>query len=168
MSVRQTYLPSLVEIRPLGVAQRIREIYTSCDFTSFLHGRSFRMCHEGLRAAPPGGEITMTSYPACNEISLSRKPCIPDKKNYYGTLSGSHGHSFRIGHDKVRAAPSGGGLTMTSYPVGNTTLLSRKPCIADIKLLWIIIMKSWSLILYYIKKTENIKGVSRSHKTANI
>jgi len=29
-------LPSLVEIRPLGVAPHIREIYTSCDFSSFL------------------------------------------------------------------------------------------------------------------------------------
>jgi len=28
---------------------------------------------------PPGKEITMTSYPACNKTSLSRKPCIPDK-----------------------------------------------------------------------------------------
>jgi len=27
----------------------------------------------------PGGEITMTSYPACNKTSLSRKPCIADK-----------------------------------------------------------------------------------------
>jgi len=35
-SVRQTHLPSLVGVRPLGVAPRIREIYTSCDFSSFL------------------------------------------------------------------------------------------------------------------------------------
>ena len=35
-SVRRTHLLSLVEIRPLGVAPRIREIYTSCDFSSFL------------------------------------------------------------------------------------------------------------------------------------
>jgi len=33
-----------------------------------------------LHGAPPGGEITMTSYPACNKTSLSRKPCIADKK----------------------------------------------------------------------------------------
>jgi len=26
-----------------------------------------------LRAAPPGGEIRMTSHPACNKTSLSRK-----------------------------------------------------------------------------------------------
>jgi len=36
---------------------------------------------------------------------------------------------------KVRAAPPGGGLTMTSYPVGNKTSLSRKPYITDKKLL---------------------------------
>jgi len=36
----------------------------------------------------------------------------------------------------VRAALSGGGLTMTSFPVCNKTSLSRKPCIPDIKLLW--------------------------------
>jgi len=35
-SVRRTHLPSLVRIRPLGVASRIREIYTSCDFSTFL------------------------------------------------------------------------------------------------------------------------------------
>ena len=34
--VRQTHSLSLVEIRPLGVAPRIREIYTSCDFSSCL------------------------------------------------------------------------------------------------------------------------------------
>jgi len=28
----------------------------------------------------PSGEITLTSYPACNKTSLSRKACIPDKK----------------------------------------------------------------------------------------
>jgi len=49
--------------------------------------------------------------------------------------------------------PPGGGLTMTSFPVGNKTSLSRKPCIADKKLLWITIMKSWSLSK---KKTAGI------------
>jgi len=32
---------------------------------------------------------------------------------------------------KSPEAPHGGGVTMTSYPVGNKTSLSRKPCIAD-------------------------------------
>jgi len=33
----------------------------------------------------------------------------------------------------VRASPLGGEITMTSYPVGNKTFLSREPCIADKK-----------------------------------
>jgi len=66
-------------------------------------------------------------------------------KSYYKTLLGSHGRSFRIRHENVRAAPPGGGLTMTSYPVGNKTSLSRKPCIANKKLLWNAIRKSSSL-----------------------
>jgi len=29
-----------------------------------------------LHAAPPDGEITITSYPGCNKTSFSQKPCI--------------------------------------------------------------------------------------------
>jgi len=102
-------------------------------------------------------------------------------KCYYGTLLGSHAHSFRIRHEKSRAAPPGGGLTMTSCPVGNKTSLSRKPCNADksYDVLWITNMKSWSLSNFYKKKQQILiqqtyqflnvaNGVSRSHKTANI
>jgi len=35
--------------------------------------------HKNLPEAPPRNEITITSYPACNETSLSRKPCTQDK-----------------------------------------------------------------------------------------
>jgi len=67
---------------------------------------------------------------------------------------------------------------MTSCPVGNKTWLSRKPRIADKELLWIAIMKSWSLGNFYkkkqqilIKKTSQfihiVNGVSHLHKTAN-
>jgi len=66
---------------------------------------------KNLPEAPPSGEITMTSFPVGNETSLSRKPCIPDKSSY-GTLSGSHGRSFRIRHEKSREAPSGVEITM--------------------------------------------------------
>jgi len=59
----------------------------------------------------------------------------PSINGYYETLLGSHGRSFRIRPENVRAAPSGGGLTMTSYPVGHETSLSRKPCIADKKVI---------------------------------
>jgi len=56
-------------------------------------------------------------------------------KSYYRTLSGSHDRSFRIRHKKSPEAPSTGKITVTSYPVGNETSLSRKPCIPDEKLL---------------------------------
>jgi len=39
-------------------------------------GRHFRIGSQKIApggAAPPGGEIMMTSYPACNKTSLSRK-----------------------------------------------------------------------------------------------
>jgi len=109
----------------------------------------------------------MTSYPVGNKTSsLSRKPCIPDKKSYYGTLSGSHGRSFKIRHEKSPEASLGGGLTMTSYPVGHKTSLSRKP-----------MMKYWSLSNFYKKqqililKTDQfinvVNGLSRLHNTAN-
>jgi len=67
------------------------------------HGRSFRIRHENLPAAPPSGEITMTSYSPCNETSLSRKPCIPDKKliwnnqdllESFSTILGREGPGF--------------------------------------------------------------------------
>jgi len=50
---------------------------------------------------------------------------------------------------------------MTSCPVGNKTSLSRKPCIADKKLLWITIMKSLSLINLYTKRANiNLKNLN--------
>jgi len=64
-------------------------------------------------------------------------------KSYYGTLLGSDGHSFRIRHENVRAAPPGRRLRTTS--VGNKTSLSQKPSIADKKLLRNAIRKSWLL-----------------------
>jgi len=44
-------------------------------------------------------------------------------KSYYGTLSGSHGCSFRIRHEISPEAPPGGKITVMSYPVGNKTLV---------------------------------------------
>jgi len=44
------------------------------------HGRSFRIRPKKLPEAHPSGEIMTTSYPACNETSLYRKPCILDSK----------------------------------------------------------------------------------------
>jgi len=62
--------------------------------------------------APPSGEITMTSYPACNKASLSGKPCIPDK-SYYITLSGSHGGCFRIQFSRTIAQKTRSGVKKT-------------------------------------------------------
>jgi len=64
---------------------------------------------------------------------------------YYGTLSESNGRSFRNRYEKLREAPSGGEITMTSYPVWNKTSLSRKSCIVDEKILLNTFTKSWSL-----------------------
>jgi len=66
-------------------------------------------------------------------------------KSYYVTLSGSHGRTFRIRHEKSRKAPPGGEIMMLSYSAGNKTSLYRKPCIPDKKLLWNTVGKSWSL-----------------------
>jgi len=52
-------------------------------------------------------------------------------------------------HEKWREAPPGGRLTMMSCLVGNKTSLSRIPSIADNKLLWSTIMKSWLLSNFY-------------------
>jgi len=143
-----------------------------------------------LRAELPGREITMTIYPACNKTSLSWKPAYQIKsyygtlskshchsfrirqkkgvqrplaedllwrhillamkphylwnhasqiKSYYGSLSCSHGQSFRIRHEKVRATPPCGGLTVISG-------WQKNPLI----------------------KKLIVNGVSHSHKTANI
>jgi len=120
----------------------------SCYGTlSGSHGFSFIIRHEKSPEAPPGGGLTITSCPVDNTTPLSRKPCMV--KSCYGSLTGSHGHSIRIRHEKVCAAFPGGGLTMKSCPVGNKTSISQKPCIADKKSLWITIMKSWSISHFY-------------------
>jgi len=134
----------LLAMKPRYLKNYASQIKSYYGTLSESHGRSFRIRHEKLPEAPPSGEITMTSYPACNETSLSRKPCFPEKI-YYGTLSESHGRSFRIRHEKLPEAPPSGGNTITSYPACNKTSLSRKPCILDKQLVWNAIRKSWPL-----------------------
>jgi len=60
----------------------------ACQMKSYWgsNGRFIRICHENSPEAPPSEEITMTSYPSCNETSLYRKPCIPDKKLLWKTM----------------------------------------------------------------------------------
>jgi len=60
----------------------------------------------------------------------------------------------------VQAAFPGGGLTMTFFPVGNKTSLSWKPGIADKTLLWITILKSWSLSNFYNKKQQILINIT--------
>jgi len=57
-------------------ASQIKSYYGTL---SGSHDRFFRIRHENLPKAPLNWEITMTSYLACNETSLSRKPYILDK-----------------------------------------------------------------------------------------
>jgi len=109
-------------IKPRYLGNHASQIKSYNGTLSGSRSRSFRIRYVNYREAPPGEEITMTSYKTCNKTSLSRKPYIPDKK----LLLGSHGRSFRIRHEPVSAAHPGVGLTMTSYPVVNKTSLSRK------------------------------------------
>jgi len=55
-------------------------------------------------------------------------------KSYYGTLSESHGRSFRFRRENSPEAPLCVEITMTSYPASKETSLSPKPCILDKKL----------------------------------
>jgi len=106
------------------------------------HSPSFRIRHEKLPEVPLSKKIMMTSFPACNQTSLARKPCIPDKTIPHGTLLGSHGPSFRMRHNILHEVPSSGEITMTSYPACNKTSLSWKPSITYKKLPWNTIRKS--------------------------
>jgi len=44
------------------------------------HARFFRIRFGKSPEAPPGGEITITSYTVCNKTSLFQKLCSTDKK----------------------------------------------------------------------------------------
>jgi len=131
-------------IKPRNLGNHASQIKSYYWTLSGSHGRTFRIRHEKSREAPPGVEITMTSYPACNK-STSLGNHASQIKSYYWSLSGSNGHSFRIHHKKSPEAPSGGEIMMTSYTAGNKTSLYRKPCILDKKSLWNTMRKSRSL-----------------------
>jgi len=74
---------------------------------------------------------------------------------YYGSLSGSHAHSFRIRQVKQREAPPGGEITMTSYLVANKTSLPRGPCIADKK----VTMERYQEVMVALSESVMKKGV---------
>jgi len=67
-------------IKPRYLGNHASQMKSYYGTLSGSYGRSFRMRHEKSPKALHGGKLTMTSYPACNKTSLSRKPCISDKK----------------------------------------------------------------------------------------
>jgi len=131
-------------IKPRHLGNHASQMKSYYGTQSGSHGRSFRIRHKKSPGAPPGGEITMTSYPACNKTSLSRKPCIADKTLLWNAIR----KSWSLLQNplwKSHEAPLGGKVTMTSYPACNKKSLSRKPCMVTNNLLWNAIRKSWSL-----------------------
>jgi len=89
-------------------------------------------------------------------------------KSWYGTLSGSHGRSFRFRHENLPEAPPSRQITMTSYPACNKTSLSNKPCIPDIKLLWNAIRKSWSLFQNSSRKNSVKRSLAEKSRWRHI
>jgi len=92
---------------------------------------SLRIRHEKSPESPPGGEIAMTSYPACHTTSLSWKPCIQDNKIHMELYIRKSWSLFQNASCKIAWSAPCGEITMTSYSVGNKTSLSQKPCIKD-------------------------------------
>jgi len=119
-------------IKPRYLGNRAWQLKSYYGSLTGSHVRSFRIRHGKSRKAP------LAEKSRWRHIRLVTKPRYLGNHasqitSYYGTLSGSHGRSFRIRREKMRAAPPGLGLTMMSNPVGNKTLLFRKPCISDKK-----------------------------------
>jgi len=66
-------------IKPRYLGNQASQIKSYYGTISGNHGRSFRIRHLKVRAAHPVGWLMMTSYPAWNKTSSSRKRCILDK-----------------------------------------------------------------------------------------
>jgi len=79
--------PIRLAIKPRYLGNHASQIKSYYGTLSGSHSRSFRICHEKSPEAPPGGEITMTSYPPCNKTSLSPKPCIAHKMLLWITIT---------------------------------------------------------------------------------
>jgi len=106
-------------------------------------GATKGICQKDVRAAP------LALYWRWRHSRLAIKlrylgNLVSDIINYYETLSGSYGHFFRIRHEKLRKAPHGGEITMSSYQPCNKTSLSREPNIPDKTFLRNAIGKLWS------------------------
>jgi len=133
---------------PLAIKPRYLENHAS-QIKSYYgtlwrsHDRSFRIRHEKSPKAP------LVEKSRWRHIRLAIKPCYIGNhasqiKSYNGTLSGSQGCSFIIRHEKSFEVPPGLGLAITSYPVGYTTSLSRKPCTVAKSYYWSL-TRRWSL-----------------------
>jgi len=80
MSVRRTHLSSLVGIRPLEIATRIREIYTSCDFflPAFLNSCLPALIFACAPAQAKQIEIIISSTMA-QKMQFGVRRCPPSK-----------------------------------------------------------------------------------------
>jgi len=118
------------EIKPRYLGNHASQRKRYYGTLSESHGRSSRIRHLKWPEAPPGGEITMTSYPACNKTSLSRKPCIPDNNLLWNVIRKSWALFQNPSWKFAWSAP----WRRTDDDVTSgwqKTSLSRKPCIAD-------------------------------------
>jgi len=118
------------------------------------HSRCFRIRHEKSRELPPGGEITMTSYLACNKTSVSRKPCIADKSTMDHYEENMVALSESVVKKCVQCSLAEAWRWCHVRPVGDKTSLSLKPCMVAEKLLWITVMNSWSLSNFKRKRAN--------------
>jgi len=95
------------------------------------HGCSFRISHEKVCSEPPSGGLTMVSYQACSKTSFIGNHASQIKS----TMDRYHEVLVALSESVMKIIAWSVGLTITSYPVGNTTSLSRKPCMVAIKVL---------------------------------
>jgi len=98
-------------IKPRYLGNHASQMKNYRGTLSGSNGRFIRIRHENSPEAPPGGEITMTSYPPCNKTSLSQKPSIPDKKLIWNTIDKSRS-LFQNPSWKSREAPPGVEITI--------------------------------------------------------
>jgi len=131
-------------IKPRYLGNHAYQIKSYYGTLSGSHSCSFRMRHEKSPEAPPSKEITMMSYPIGNKTSLSRKPCIPDKKLLLNVIRKSWS-LFQNPSRKIAWSTTWRRNHHDVISGWHKTSLSRKPCITHKKLLWITIRKSWSL-----------------------
>jgi len=93
-------------------ASQIKSYYWSL---SGSNGRSFRIHHKKSPEAPPAEKSWWCHIRLAIKLRYIGNMHASQIKSYFGTLSGNHGHSFRIHHEKLPEAHPGGEMTMTWY-----------------------------------------------------